>query len=111
MVMSNLTGFPLGLKKEMICFAQHDNKGADSGAGKASSCYIIGISRSPLRGSFEMTFFGEESSPFLSLRGARQGDVAISAQERRKLLRSARNDIGGFWEFSVNFQRYHDVSM
>ena len=31
----------------------------------------------------------------MSLRGARQGDVAISLTERRRLLRFARNDIEG----------------
>ncbi len=30
---------------------------------------------------------------YLSLRGARKGDVAISARETRRLLRFARNDI------------------
>jgi len=68
--MSNLSGFPLGSKNEMLRFAQHDDKGADSCAGKASSCYIIGISRLPLRGSLEMTFGGEEPFPSLSFRGA-----------------------------------------
>jgi len=56
---------------------------------------ILGISRSPLRGSLEMTFIHEEPFPCLSLRGARQGDVAISTQEWRRLLRLARNDIKG----------------
>ncbi len=58
--MSNLPGFPLGSKNEMLRFAQHDDKGADSCAGKASSSNIIGISRLPLRGSLEMTFGGED---------------------------------------------------
>ena len=60
--MSNLSGFPLDSKNEMLRFAQHDDKGADSCAGKASSCYIIGISRLPLRGLLEMTV-GEEEPP------------------------------------------------
>ena len=36
---------------------------------------------------------GDEVFPCLSLRGARKGDVAISAGERARLLRFARNDI------------------
>ena len=40
-----------------------------------------------------MTLSSAEPFLSLSLRGARQGDVAISAQERRRLLRFARNDI------------------
>ena len=53
--MSNLCSFPLGTKNEMLHFVQHDIKGGVSGAWKESSYHIIGISRSPLRGSLEMT--------------------------------------------------------
>jgi hypothetical protein len=50
---------------------------------------ILGISRSQLRGSLEMTGIIAEPFP----RCEEQSDVAISAQERRRLLRIARNDI------------------
>ena len=51
---------------------------------------IIGISRFARN-----DIIGNDPSS-LSLRGARQGDVAISTQESRRLLRSARNDIKGW---------------
>ena len=47
--------------------------------------FIIRISRSALRGSYEMIFSGPNPFPHLSLRGARQGDVAISAQDKDEI--------------------------
>jgi len=87
-------------------FSQHDisgltlslRDGTYSIEGTLTS-NIPGISRSPLHGSLEMTLWSSEPFPYLSLRGAHQGDVAISTQERRRLLRFARNDITrlGLW--------------
>ena len=42
-----------------------------------------------------MTFISAEPFLSLSLRGARQGVVAISTPEMRRLLRFARDDISG----------------
>ena len=47
--------------------------------------YAPRISRSPFYGSVEMTFSGPNPFPHLSLRGARQGDVAISAQDKEEI--------------------------
>ena len=52
----------------------------------------MGIACLPLHGLLEMTT-GDDLLLCLSLRGARKGDVAISAAERTRLLRFARNDI------------------
>ncbi|MFV9674359.1 MAG: hypothetical protein ACNYZI_03140, partial [Anaerolineales bacterium] len=54
----------------------------------------MGIACLPLHGLLEMTT-GGEAFYVVSLRGARKGDVAISAAERTRLLRFARNDIKG----------------
>ena len=47
--------------------------------------YILGVSRSPLSGLLEMSFNPGEPFTHLSLRGARQGDVAISAQDKDEI--------------------------
>ncbi len=72
---------------------ENRRKGNYSFLGRTLASNIIGISRSVFHSSLEMTYLDVEPFLCLSLRGARQGDVAISAQEWRRLLRLARNDI------------------
>ncbi len=63
----------------------------------------------------KMTFISAELFPSLSLRGARKGDVAISQQHRRRLLRHfvPRNDIkeilSSYWDVACSLRRsFHE---
>ena len=70
---------PFDSKNEMLHFVQHDR-------------FQHNVLPPPLRGSLEMTMCSAEPFLHMSLREARQGDVAISAQEWRSLLHFVQHD-------------------